>query len=302
VAINTAGKPRNFILKNNQSVKLNISSIGFTGLNASDFSQTGCGSSLGANSSCAISVTFTPSALGPESATLTVEEDAPAPFNTLSSSVSGTGVADVTLSPASANFGNVPQATGSNPKNFTLKNNQLATLSVAISFTGPNAGDFSEIDTCGGGVPGRSSCTITVTFTPSLIGPESAALAVSDNASPPYNSLSVSLNGTGIPQAIVSPTSLTFAAQKVGTSSPAKNVTLKNNLSSALAFTTTFTGADPGDYSASNNCSGSVAAKSTCTIGVTFSPTAKGTRTATLNVFDSANNSPQTVSLTGTGK
>jgi hypothetical protein len=35
---------------------------------------------------------------------------------------------------------------------------------------------------------------------------------------------------------------------------------------------------------------------------VTFTPTATGTRTATLNVNDSANNSPQQVSLTGTGK
>jgi hypothetical protein len=35
---------------------------------------------------------------------------------------------------------------------------------------------------------------------------------------------------------------------------------------------------------------------------VTFKPTATGPRSATLNVNDSANNSPQTVSLTGTGK
>jgi hypothetical protein len=43
-------------------------------------------------------------------------------------------------------------------------------------------------------------------------------------------------------------------------------------------------------------------AKSHCIISVKFSPKATGTRTATLNVNDSANNSPQTITLKGTGK
>ena len=88
----------------------------------------------------------------------------------------------------------------------------------------------------------------------------------------------------------------------MGTTSPPKNVMLTNNLSTALPIGITFTGADPGDFAQTNTCSGSVAAKSICTISVTFTPTATGTRTATLTVTDSANNSPQTVALTGTGK
>jgi len=63
---------------------------------------------------------------------------------------------------------------------------------------------------------------------------------------------------------------------------------------------------DPGEFaSPSNTCGGNVPAKGNRTISVTFEPTAKGTRTATLNVIDSANNPSvdgQTVSLTGTGK
>ena len=87
----------------------------------------------------------------------------------------------------------------------------------------------------------------------------------------------------------------------VGTNSAAKNVTLTNNLATTLAISIMFTGAYPGDFSESDTCSGSVVAGSACTITVTFSPTAKGARTASLNVVDSANNSPQTVALTGTG-
>jgi hypothetical protein len=87
----------------------------------------------------------------------------------------------------------------------------------------------------------------------------------------------------------------------VRTSSAAKSVTLKNNLTTALSITIGFTGADPGDFGETDNCGGSVAAHSSCTISVKFTPTATGSRTATLNVNDSANNSPQQVSLTGTG-
>lgn len=64
-----------------------------------------------------------------------------------------------------------------------------------------------------------------------------------------------------------------------------------------------FTGTDPDHFAVSSTtCGVSLGAKARCTISVAFTPTAIGTRTATLNVNDSVNNSPQTVSLTGTGK
>jgi len=105
-------------------------------------------------------------------------------------------------------------------------------------------------------------------------------------------------------QATASPISLTYAAQKVGTTSAARKVTLKNNLSTALTIQPfTFTGADPNDFGVSTTtCGTSLAEKSSCTISVVFKPTATGARTATLNVTDGANNSPQTVFLTGTGE
>jgi hypothetical protein len=141
---------------------------------------------------------------------------------------------------------------------------------------------------------------VDVTFTPTATGTRSASLTLSDDAQ--GSPQDVPLSGKGVAQATASPTSLTFASQTVGTTSAAKPVTLTNNLSTALAISITFTGADPGDFSQTDTWNGSVPAKSHCTISVTFTPKATGTRTATLNVSDSANNSPQTVSLTGTGK
>ena len=138
-----------------------------------------------------------------------------------------------------------------------------------------------------------------VTFTPAATGKRSASLELTDDAQ--GSPQAVPLSGTGELQATVSPAALTFALQKVGTTSAAKTVTLTNNLATALTFNVTFTGADPGDFAETDICDGSVPAKSHCTISVKFSPKATGTRTATMNINDSANNSPQSVSITGTG-
>ncbi|MFZ0769859.1 MAG: choice-of-anchor D domain-containing protein [Candidatus Sulfotelmatobacter sp.] len=100
----------------------------------------------------------------------------------------------------------------------------------------------------------------------------------------------------------VSPASLTFASQAVGTTSAAQVVTLNNNLTTTLTISSIgFTGANSGDFAQTNTCGTSVTAGGSCTISVTFDPTATGSRTATLNVTDNAGNSPQTVGLSGTG-
>ncbi len=97
-------------------------------------------------------------------------------------------------------------------------------------------------------------------------------------------------------QVTINPTSLTFASQVVGTSSTSQPVTLTNSGTSAV--TSISVGAS-GDFSQTNNCGTSLSANSSCTINVTFTPTAVGTRTGTLTVTDSAGT--QTASLSGTG-
>jgi hypothetical protein len=61
-------------------------------------------------------------------------------------------------------------------------------------------------------------------------------------------------------------------------------------------------GADLGDFAEiANTCGGWVAAGGVCTIGVTFTPSAGGERTAALSIADNAPGSPQTASLAGAG-
>jgi len=241
-------------------------------------------------------VTLTPTIIGTDNGTLSVNDNASNTPQT--ATLTGTGVVPAKLSAASLSFGSVPQSTASTAKNLTFYNYEAAALSITSITTGNP--DFTETNTCAGSVPAKGHCVITVRFTPSIVGAETGTLRVTDAAS--NSPQTATLTGTGIVQAKVSPTSLTFTAQTVGTTSTARNVTLTNNLSTALTISITFTGAVPGDFAQTNTCGASLAAKSHCAISVKFTPAATGSRTATMNVNDSANNSPQTVSLTGTGK
>ena len=84
---------------------------------------------------------------------------------------------------------------------------------------------------------------------------------------------------------------INFSTVKVGTKSSARTVTLTNHLSGALAFTSVV--ASTGFALASNTCGANIAAGASCTVGVTFSPTAAGQVTGTLTFTDSALTSPQ---------
>jgi len=140
-------------------------------------------------------------------------------------------------------------------------------------------------------------CTINVTFTPPGVGTFNGTLTVTDDAA--NSPQSSTLSGTGLAQATINKTSLTFGMQTVGTTSAPKQATIKNNLPTALTFSTVTT----GDFAESDTCSGSVPANGgTCILNVTFTPTATGTRTGTLTVNNSSIDTPFTVSLTGTGK
>jgi hypothetical protein len=102
------------------------------------------------------------------------------------------------------------------------------------------------------------------------------------------------------------PTSLNFRSQTVGTTSAAQAVTLTNSGGATLTITSIgFTGPNASEFAQTSNstCGSSLAADSSCTINVTFTPTANGgsgSATASLSVADNAAASPQTVPITGT--
>ncbi len=98
----------------------------------------------------------------------------------------------------------------------------------------------------------------------------------------------------------LSTSTLNLGTVTVGTTSSARSVTVTNRQNVALSFTSIVVSA--GFNVASNTCGASIAAGASCSVSVTFSPTVAGATSGTLTITDSAPNSPQTVSLTGTGR
>ena len=199
----------------------------------------------------------------------------------------------VTASPSALSFGSVVTGTTSAAQTVTVSN---PTGSAAAVSSIAATGDFSQTNTCGSSIAANGSCTVSVKFAPTATGARTGTLTV--NAGGVTNT--VSLTGTGTapgPVLNAAPASLSFAGTDVGSSSAAQAVTVTNSGTSAASVSGVSV---TGDFSQTNNCS-SVATGSSCTVNVTFKPTASGTRTGTLTVTSNANNSPATVSLTGSG-
>jgi hypothetical protein len=212
----------------------------------------------------------------------------------------------VVVSPANVDFGTQLIGATTAPQTVTLTNNNstaLAITSVAVVANTPLAAgtDFAIVPggTCGASLAAGASCTVNVAFTPSVASAESAQLVFTDTDPTPQFA---TLTGTGTanaPVAVVMPTSLDFGSQLVTTtSSPAKTITLKNNGNLVLNIASI---TSSGDFAETNTCGTSLPAGMTCTISVTFTPTATGARTGTITITDNANGSPRTVALTGTG-
>jgi uncharacterized repeat protein (TIGR03803 family) len=116
-------------------------------------------------------------------------------------------------------------------------------------------------------------------------------------------------NGCGVvyevirePLVAFSPTSLSFGNQTVGIGSSPLVTSLTNSGSLPLTLTSIqITGADSGDFGQTNNCPSSLQPNNSCTISVTFTPIATGSRSAAVSVTDNAPGSPQSVPLTGVG-
>jgi hypothetical protein len=300
--VGAASAAQTVTLTNTGTGVLTISGISFGGTNPTDFTQTNnCGTSVAPSANCAINVVFTPGANGSRSAKLLVADNAAG--SPQSVALSGTGISPiVTLSTTSIYFGIVLDFSTSSAKSVTMRNSGNTTLQItSISIGGTNAADFRiSSNGCGTTLAAGSTCTVSVGFTPQAAGARTATLNFVDDAA--NSPQSVSLRGTGT-MVKVSPTSLTFVSRTVGTTSGAKNVGITNVGPGTLTISgITITGTNSGDFSQTNNCGATLAVNGGCTIAVRFTPSAIGTRTATLRVDDSDPTSPELVSLKGTGQ
>ncbi|MDR3763337.1 MAG: choice-of-anchor D domain-containing protein [Acidobacteriota bacterium] len=290
---NTTSAAMGVNLSNSGSAALTITGITITG----SFTQTNtCGTSLAAGGSCAISVTFKPTAAGSYSGTLSVADSATGSPQSVTLSGAAVTAAKLSASPSSVAFGSVNVG-------------QTSSKSVTLSNTGGSSVTISAVSVSGAGVgvsglttpltlAASASAAFTVSLAPSAAGSISGTVTLTNNSA--TTSFQIPVTGTGVATAAasLSPSSLTFSSLSLNTTSAAQSVTLTNSGSGTLTISSITAS---GDFAQSNTCGASLAAGASCNIAVTFTPISSGTLTGTLTVTDNASGSPQSAALTGTG-
>ncbi len=147
-----------------------------------------------------------------------------------------------------------------------------------------------------------ATCQLAVVFAPLVPGNVTGRVSFVDNSlNLPGSSQSAFLNGSTSQQASVSPGSLGFGNQNIGTVSLPQTLTIWNPGNAVLALTNILiAGLNASDFAQINTCGSSVAAGGFCTITITFTPTAIGSRSASIIINGGAGFS-QTVAIGGFG-
>jgi hypothetical protein len=204
------------------------------------------------------------------------------------------------VTPTSLTFASQAVGSTSAAQTFTFTNEQNTALNLAIT----TGGDFAETDTCGSSLGPDLSCTVSVTFVPTFPLTRTGSVTITDNAA--NSPQTVTLSGTGVGPAVsFGQNSFNVGDQLITTSSSAQLVSLTNTGNAPLTISSIgIGGTNSGDFSQTNTCPASNAtldANASCTISVTFTPAAAGSRTASVTVTDNGAGTPQSLSLVGTG-
>jgi len=273
---------------------------------------------LAPGASCTVVVSFTPTVGGspgtPYTGTIVIDSNSNSSPNTILLSGDGIGTcynsASLSSPPSFSSPPNVTSAT----ETATLLNTGICPISTNTSSatiinnspTGSSA--FTVVsNNCPATLNGGDSCTFNISFTPTALTSYSARMELNI---PSYGDIYSSLSGTGITAPAVSfnPTSLTFPSTTDGTTASPMSVVMTNIGNAALnniviglagANSTYFA------FSGTNNCptsaGSSLAAGTSCTISVNFTPQAAvANYSANITVADNTAGSPQTVALVGT--
>jgi len=223
--------------------------------------------------------------------------------------VNASSASSLVISPASVDFGQVDLGFFS-LKSVTLTNKGTTPIDIhKVSLTSASREvreDFYFQNFCRKDLdPGRS-CTILVEFVPDdddvPLTTRSATLLITDSADGSPQSVPLSASVIN-PRASFSTRELNFGTQRRGTTSAPESVTLTNSGTSPLILKNVST---TGDFAlvAGTTCAAgtSLTPSQSCTLVVTFTPSAKGRRFGTIAIADNTLFGTDLVLLNGTGK
>jgi photosystem II stability/assembly factor-like uncharacterized protein len=215
-------------------------------------------------------------------------------------------IPSLTFSPPGLNYGNVPVG-DTKELTLTLRNNTSGAVTISlVNIDGLDASEFSLglTDTCSAAtlMPG-GTCDVSAVFSPTTAGPKTASLNVSSDAAGSPHSATLSGNGT-TPAVTMSPSSLNFGDQAILTSSAEQTITVQNTGAAPLNIVgVAIGGVDSLDFVIGmETCSGAILISgATCTVPISFGPTALGPKSASLDVTSNAPGSPHSATLSGNG-
>jgi len=261
-------------------------------------SATSCGATLAPGASCILQVVFNPATTGGSAGTLNISSSS-AGVAAVNVGLSGTAqtAAGLNVSPAMLSFGAVAAGGTSAARTVTISNSSSFAAS-ALTF-GVSQGFSWTQQTCVGSLTPGASCTVGVSFSPTVSGAATGTLTVSSASI--ATAATVTLTGTGAVGASiqVSPGSINFSATGAGqTSSPTTlTVTNEGTVDSVNGLTLT---APAGFTLVTNTCAATLAAGTSCTVGVEFAPQSAGAAAGSLTVAATGLPS-QTIALQGMG-
>ncbi len=299
-SVGSASAPQTVTLTNTGNATLTIFGVQSTGAQSTaDFPVTSNCATLVAGASCTVSAVFTPQP-GTGASTRSGAIEISSNAGTSLEFVSLAGVsnpATLTLGSGSLSFGTVLVGASSS-MGLQLTNNGASGVTIN-SYTA--SGDYSvAAGTCpqpGGTLAAGASCMLQITFSPSQPGMRAGTLSIASSATP--LPLSASLTGSGAQaQLQINPDGLAFGSVSVG-SSASLSLTLLNTGTAAI---TGITLSITGDYSVAAPCgSTTLAGGASCSVTISFTPAAAGTRAGILTITSSDPGSPASIPLSGTG-
>jgi hypothetical protein len=309
-AVPVGGKPvlEQFVATNQGGVPSAVPVVSIVGTNASDFVVTanGCALAVMPAATCTISVVFTPSIAGAESATLSVASGG----TSASAALAGTGLvpAQIQIAPGSDSFAATTQGASSSTMSFVVTNHGgVATGPLTAGLLGTEAGQFYiDHDACTAtALPAGKTCAVTVHFAPTAgtVGAVSASLEVSGS---PGGQTAASLTGVGVApaQLAINSTNQGFGTVTWGSASPVVFTVTNTGGAASGTIAVSLTGSNATAFAlGSGGCAGvSLAGGGTCTIAVNFAPSnVTGLQNATLSVTAAPGGS-KTATLTGTAQ
>jgi len=200
-----------------------------------------------------------------------------------------------TISPTSLNLGNALVGATTKSKTAVITNTAGVPLNIYAIIP---SGDYAESDTCTTTLAPGATCNVSITFSPTVTGTIPGVVEIDDDGAGSPHILAVT--GKGVYPVAPNPISINFGIEGVGLTSGPKTVTLSNYTTSSQGFSFVATSNYSVTGSGTKPCTGTLAAKATCTLSVTFAPSADGTVAGAVSI--SGGGFPtQIVALTGTG-